>query len=54
MKLIKSGAFEYLDLQEEKIALILGVDRFFDMCRTVPNITGNAAGSVIMAASEGK
>ncbi|HEY4644368.1 MAG TPA: cation:dicarboxylase symporter family transporter, partial [Bacteroidota bacterium] len=34
------------------IALILGVDRFLDMCRTVPNITGDAAGSVIMAALE--
>ncbi len=38
---------------EEGIALILGVDRFLDMCRTVPNITGDAAGSVIVASTEG-
>jgi len=41
-----------INVPEEGIALILGVDRFLDMCRTVPNITGDAAGSVIMAALE--
>lgn len=37
---------------EEGIALILGVDRILDMCRTVPNITGDATGSVIVASTE--
>lgn len=38
---------------EEGIALILGVDRFLDMCRTVPNITGDASAAVIVAGAEG-
>jgi Na+/H+-dicarboxylate symporter len=37
----------------EGIALILGVDRLLDMCRTVVNITGDASAAVIVAASEG-
>ena len=36
------------------IALILGVDRILDMCRTVTNVTGDAAVSVVVAASEGQ
>lgn len=39
---------------EEGIALILGVDRILDMCRTVTNITGDAAVSVVIAQSEGE
>jgi len=37
----------------EGIALILGVDRILDMCRTVPNVTGDLLTSVIVAKSEG-
>ncbi len=37
----------------EGIALILGVDRILDMCRTVVNITGDATAAVIVARSEG-
>jgi len=37
----------------EGIALILGVDRILDMCRTVVNITGDASAAVIVAATEG-
>lgn len=37
----------------EGIALILGVDRILDMCRTVVNITGDASASVVVAAGEG-
>jgi len=37
----------------EGIALILGVDRILDMCRTMVNITGDAAVSVAVAHSEG-
>jgi proton glutamate symport protein len=39
---------------EEGIALILGVDRFLDMCRTTLNISGDAVGAVVVAASEEK
>jgi len=38
----------------EGIALILGVDRILDMCRTAVNITGDAAVSVAVASMEGK
>ncbi len=37
----------------EGIALILGVDRILDMCRTVVNITGDSSAAVIVAATEG-
>lgn len=37
----------------EGIALILGVDRILDMCRTTVNITGDASCAVVVAASEG-
>ena len=36
------------------IALILGVDRILDMCRTVTNVTGDAAIATIVASSEGQ
>jgi Na+/H+-dicarboxylate symporter len=37
----------------EGIALILGVDRILDMCRTIVNITGDSSAAVIVAATEG-
>jgi proton glutamate symport protein len=36
------------------IAIILGVDRFLDMCRTVTNVTGDATCAVVVAATEGQ
>ncbi|HKY60337.1 MAG TPA: dicarboxylate/amino acid:cation symporter [Gemmatimonadota bacterium] len=36
----------------EGIALILGVDRILDMCRTTVNITGDASCAVVVAATE--
>lgn len=36
----------------EGIALILGVDRLLDMCRTTANIIGSMAGAVVIQASE--
>jgi Na+/H+-dicarboxylate symporter len=36
------------------IAIILAVDRVLDMCRTVINVSGDAMGTAIVAASEGK
>lgn len=43
-----------VDVPVEGIALILGVDRILDMCRTVLNVTGDAAVSVVVAHLEGK
>lgn len=39
-------------IPQEGIALILGVDRILDMCRTVANITGDAVAAVFIAESE--
>lgn len=39
-------------IPEVGVALILGVDRILDMCRTVTNITGDAAVAVIIAHTE--
>ncbi len=39
-------------IPEEGIALILGVDRILDMCRTVVNVTGDAAVAVAVASTE--
>jgi DAACS family dicarboxylate/amino acid:cation (Na+ or H+) symporter len=36
----------------EGIALILGVDRFLDMCRTTTNIIGDMACSVFVKTTE--
>ena len=36
------------------IALILGVDRILDMCRTVTNVTGDATVACVVAHSEGQ
>jgi proton glutamate symport protein len=42
-----------INVPEEGIALILGIDRILDMCRTVLNITGDAAVATVVAKSEG-
>lgn len=42
-----------INVPVEGIALILGVDRILDMCRTAVNITGDAAVSVAVAHTEG-
>ncbi|NLO20174.1 MAG: dicarboxylate/amino acid:cation symporter [Ignavibacteria bacterium] len=41
-----------IQLPAEGIALILGVDRILDMCRTITNISGDAAVCVAIAGSE--
>ena len=43
---------EAIGIPIEGIALILGVDRILDMCRTAANITGDATVAAIVAASE--
>lgn len=41
-------------LPVEAIAIILGIDRILDMCRTVVNITGDAVCTAIIAKQEGE
>ena len=36
----------------EGIAIILGVERLLDMCRTVVNVTGDASCAVVVASTE--
>ena len=36
----------------EGIGLILGVDRFLDMCRTTVNVTGDLVGAVVVSRGE--
>jgi proton glutamate symport protein len=43
---------EAINVPGEGIALILGVDRILDMCRTVVNVTGDSTVATIIAASE--
>jgi proton glutamate symport protein len=43
-----------VNIPEEGIAMILGIDRILDMCRTVTNVSGDATGAVIIASSEGE
>lgn len=38
----------------EGIALILGVDRILDMCRTAVNVTGDVSCAIVVAATEGE
>jgi Na+/H+-dicarboxylate symporter len=40
-------------LPEAGILLILGIDHFLDMCRTVTNVLGNALATSVVAKSEG-
>lgn len=43
-----------IHIPAEGIALILGVDRILDMCRTITNVSGDAAVSVAVAGMEEK
>ena len=42
----------YVEVPPEAIAIILGVDRFLDMCRTALNVTGDLATAVVVARGE--
>ena len=44
---------QVVGLPPEAIALVLGVDRILDMCRTTLNVTGDVATAVVVARSEG-
>jgi DAACS family dicarboxylate/amino acid:cation (Na+ or H+) symporter len=41
-----------VNVPEEGIGLILGVDRFLDMCRTTLNVTGDLAAAVVISRGE--
>lgn len=41
-------------LPMEGIALIIGIDRFLNMCRAVPNVVGDTMCSVVVASTEGE
>jgi len=45
---------EAVGVPVEGVALILGVDRILDMCRTATNVTGDAMVAVVVASSEGE
>ncbi|CAG0971721.1 Proton/glutamate-aspartate symporter [Phycisphaerales bacterium] len=45
---------ETVHVPPEGIAIILGVDRVLDMCRTVINVSGDAATAAIVASTEGQ
>ncbi|MCP4975554.1 MAG: dicarboxylate/amino acid:cation symporter [Maribacter sp.] len=48
------GVLGYAGIPEAGLALIFAVDRPLDMCRTVVNVTGDAAVSMMVAKSIGK
>jgi proton glutamate symport protein len=48
------GVLGYAGIPEAGLALIFAVDRPLDMCRTVVNVTGDAAVSMLVAKSVGK
>ena len=47
-----SMVFNSVGLPVEAIALIMGIDRILDMCRTAVNITGDAVCTTIVASQE--
>ncbi|NLG59253.1 MAG: dicarboxylate/amino acid:cation symporter, partial [Gammaproteobacteria bacterium] len=42
------------NIPPEGLAIILGVDRFLDMCRTTVNIGGDMVGAVVIGRSESR
>ncbi|GAC1654188.1 MAG: glutamate/proton symporter GltT [Gemmatimonadaceae bacterium] len=51
---ILSGTLTQFQLPLEAVAVILGVDAFMDMARTMVNVVGNCLATVIMARWEGE
>jgi Na+/H+-dicarboxylate symporter len=49
-----SLVLETVGLPLEGILLVAGIDRILDMIRTSMNVTGDAAGAVVVAATEGE
>lgn len=51
---VMAVVLDHVRVPTDGIAIILAVDRVLDMCRTVVNVSGDAMGTAIVAASEGK
>lgn len=51
---VMAVVLDSIKVPTEGIAIILAVDRLLDMCRTIVNVSGDAMGTAIVAASEGK
>ncbi len=49
-----SMVLQSVGLPVEGIALIMGIDRLLDMCRTVVNITGDAVCTIVVSKTEGE
>ena len=49
---ILMAAMVSLNIPAEGMALIIGVDRLLDMCRTVTNVTGDSVAALFLARSE--
>ena len=49
-----AGVLAQAGIPEAGLALIFAVDRPLDMCRTIANVTGDAAVSMLVAQSQGK
>jgi Na+/H+-dicarboxylate symporter len=43
----------YFGIPPEGIGLVLGVDRFLDMCRTTVNVAGDLTAAIVVARGEG-
>lgn len=51
---VMAVVLDSIKVPADGIAIILAVDRVLDMCRTIVNVSGDAMGTAIVAASEGK
>ena len=49
LRSVSAGIFDF----NFTFALVLGVDRILDMCRTAVNVTGDLTATVVIARSEG-
>ncbi len=50
---LMSIIFTTVGIPLEGLGIVLGVDRFLDMCRTVVNVTGDCTGAMVISRSEG-
>jgi DAACS family dicarboxylate/amino acid:cation (Na+ or H+) symporter len=47
------GVLLAVDVPPDAIAIILGIDRFLDMCRTTLNVTGDLVVATIVSKNPG-
>ena len=50
---ILMSAMATMGIPPEGIALVLGVDRLLDMCRTAVNVSGDMVGTLFLARADG-